>query len=98
MFFIPEGVDELVYAEDESFLFNEEEMDEADAAVLQEESDLDLPDEEDYADNPDAPQVLQVLNPQTLRTADTGAEVVDVVLEVDDIEDVTNYEVRVVKV
>lgn len=98
MFFIPEGVDELVYSEEES-ISDEAEESFADVDFLVEE-DLDdnQPDDTDYADNPDTPQILSVLAPQTIRTSSTGAEVVDVIFEVDDIEDVSNYELRVTKI
>lgn len=92
MFFIPDGVDELNYAEDNDT--SEEIMDEAtgDAEV---DTYSDPPvDDTDY---PATPDIVSMLLPHNMRTSDTGAEVVDVVFEVDDIEGVTNYEVRVTK-
>lgn len=97
MFFIPEGVDELVYSDEES-VGGEESETFADVDISP-DTDLDdnQPDETDYAGNPDTPQILSIVS-QTIRTSSTGAEVVDVVFDVEDIEDVSNYELRVTKI
>lgn len=104
MFFIPEGVDELVYDEDLSYQANtsasEGDVDDDLAEVEFNDDNVDYgsPDDVDYTDAPETPQIIGIIPPQVLRTGDSGAEVVDVILEVEDVDGVTNYELRVTKI
>lgn len=95
MFFIPEGVDELVYDDTERNL---------DVEIVEEESeeiydDVFLVDDTETSNTeaPETPDILSVIE-QTLRKTASGNQVVDVVVEVDDIPGISKYEFRVTKI
>lgn len=91
MFFIPEGVDELVYDEDLSYRANNTVSDE----LVEEEAGIDvgIGDSGDSADinQLETPQIVSVVS-QTIRADDTGREVVDVILEVTPSAGALSYE------
>jgi hypothetical protein len=91
MFFIPDGVDELEYREEEIFVESSEEDTIISADVYEEpefESDT------DDSDLPGVPDIYGIFS-QTLRRNSSGSQVVDVVL---DVEDMANqYDVRITK-
>ena len=101
MFFIPDGVDELVYSE-EPTLTAEEIDDDFTTELTTGEADIDSVEmsatEVDYAEVPETPQILGVESPQTIRMDATGNEVVDAVLDVDDTYGVVQYEIRLTKI
>lgn len=96
MFYIPEGVDELVYSEssgDESEFDNTVETE----FVVEDAYIDDGSDYADYSDTPAVPEIYGVLS-QTLRTTASGQQVVDLVLDVEDVDSIVKYEVRVTKI
>lgn len=95
MFFIPDGVDELVYDDAER---------ELDVEIVEEESeeiydDVFLVDDTETSNTeaPETPDILSVVE-QVLRKTSAGNQVVDVVVEVDDIPGISKYEFRVTKI
>lgn len=93
MFYIPEGVDEFVYEDENSWIpivepYEEPEIYFEDTFVS--EDDL------NYYDGPETPDILGVVE-QIARTDETGRQVVDVILEVEDLPGVSNYEFRVTR-
>jgi hypothetical protein len=102
MFYIPEGVDELSYndedtnidvdSSDEEGYVLEFSYDEADAAYDYDGEDI------DYSEAPETPQILGVIPPQVIRMSASGSEVVDVILDIDGAVGVSKYEVRVTKI
>lgn len=90
MFFIPDGVDELVYTDRDRELSGQYE--EGDDAI--EEFFL-TDDDFDFNEPPDTPTIVGIVLPQVVRTSSTGNEVVDVTFEVEDIDGLL-YEIRFV--
>jgi hypothetical protein len=95
MFFIPEGVDELEYLDEESSLALAEDEDEEFFTFVDEESEDDS--DVDYGDAPETPTILGIVPPQIIRMASDGSEVVDVVFEVEEVN-ADDYEFRVTKI
>lgn len=93
MFFIPEGVDELVHKD--TVLF--EELSEEDRESGEDFGGDYAEGEEDSEDDLDTPEVLGIVS-QKLRRAPGGIQVVDVVVEIAEVEGSTNYEFRIVKI
>lgn len=91
MFYIPEGVDELVYSDGAESLYLD-----ADEEESAEESFVGEDDYGDYTEGPDVPEIIGVVS-QTLRTTAAGTQVVDLVIEVDDALGISKYETRVTK-
>lgn len=93
MFYIPEGVDELVYDEQDEF-DNTTEQDE----FVVTDAYIDYgSDDADYSDTPDVPDILGVVS-QTLRRSPSGNHVVDLVIDVEDVDSISKYEVRLTKI
>ena len=95
MFFIPDGVDELVYDDVERTL----EVDEVEESSEEIFEDYLLIDETETSsfDGPDTPDILGVIE-QVLRTTATGAQVVDLVLDIEEIPGISKYEFKVAKI
>lgn len=91
MFFIPDGVEDFVYSENERNLESVPEEETGDDSFVTDEGGV------NYFDGPDTPDILGVVS-QTLRTTNTGAQVVDVVIEVEDIPGLSKYDYRVTKI
>lgn len=99
MFFIPEGVEEVVHGEG-STSANDVEDDDLGSSGSEEYGEDDSEyagDTVDYSEAPETPQIIGVITPQVIRATDTGAEVVDVILEIDDVV-ADDYEFRVTKI
>ncbi len=88
LFFIPEGVDELAYVEE-----NEYDTD----GVVELDEDFYTEDDVDYSDAPATPNVLGIVS-QTIKTTAAGVQLVDIVIEVEDIDNISNYDFRVTKI
>lgn len=95
MFFIPDGVDELVYEELERSLTGQED-EFGDNVEIDDIIIIDDDNDDDVSDLPDTPTIVGIVS-QTIRTAATGNQVVDVVIEVEDIDGL-EYEIRWVPV
>lgn len=93
MFNIPEGMEDLIYSDDET-------IDESEAEwTINIDDDGEYPDEDipPPPDAPASPDILSVISPQIFRTTAAGNQVVDVTFEVEDIEGVLQYELRLVR-
>lgn len=100
MFFIPEGIEDEVWAyrTEDVVTTDSEDFSEADDDYSV-DSDVTVIDEGDASDDdsPIAVNNLTVVS-QVLRRAQDGTQVVDIVVDVDDIPGLTKYEFRVTKV
>lgn len=99
MFYIPEGMDDRVWAYQETPDVGEEPEDEDFSDDFDVESDFSIIDESD-SEGDDAPMAVDNLTiiSQTLRRAQDGTQVVDIVAEVDDVPGATKYEFRITKI
>lgn len=101
MFYIPEGVEELDYLDEEfsrESSIEEQEDENSFGPGFGEEYDS-----EEYTSFPgeaglDAPDILGVIDPQMLRRIPSGQQVVDVLIEITDVAGASNYEIRVTKI
>jgi hypothetical protein len=96
VFFIPDGVGELQYAEGIEIVPDDIDENEFEVDIDIDLSDSNSSDDLDYADTPEVPQVLDIYS-QTSRTNSAGTEVVDVVFDVTEVFGAESYEIRVVK-
>lgn len=94
MFFVPEGMEEIVY--DDNIEDPEAPVDEESEDELTSDEYLTNETEDNNSEAPDTPDVLGVLQ-QIVKTGSSGAQVVDVIIEVEDIPGISNYEFRVTK-
>lgn len=95
MFFIPEGVEELVY--NDEFETTEPSEEEVEVSYSDYSDEYDVEDDNNYYEGPATPEIIGVVS-QTIRRLPSGQQVVDVVIEVSDVAGAENYEVRVTKV
>lgn len=92
MFYVPDGVDELFYSDEQSVVDTEEDNEPVEISdTFVSEDDI------NHYDGPETPDIIG-LTSQTVRTSNTGNQVIDVVIEVEDIPGIENYEFRVTKI
>lgn len=97
MFYLPEGMDERVWAYRET---PDETLDEeAPEEGLDGTADVTIIDEGDAStdDTPLTVDNLEIIS-QVIRRAADGTQVVDIVAEVDDVPGITKYEFRITKI
>lgn len=98
MFFIPDGVIELVNSPTSIGSRGTALVDDVSNVPTSDDFEIDFADDDnaDTGDVLEVPTILSIVS-QTVHRTSVGNEVIDVVIEVEDIAGVTNYEFRVTK-